>query len=98
MREPLTPVYPGMCHEKTPVSMGGITAYSTVIRVGPKTVYHQDNPKWPDPACVWTGAQADKFLRSDGYRNYDEESMREGKAQCKAALQRVCAALHNLII
>jgi len=34
--------------------------------------------------------QADKFLRSDGYRNYDLDSMREGKAACKAALQRVC--------
>ena len=34
-------------------------------------------------------AQADKFLRSDGYRNYDFDSLREGKAACKAALQRV---------
>ena len=34
-------------------------------------------------------AQADKFLRSDGYRNYDLDSLREGKAACKAALQRV---------
>jgi len=36
-----------------------------------------------------TSAQADKFLRSDGYRNYDFDSLREGKAACKAALQRV---------
>lgn len=36
---------------------------------------------------------ADVFLRSDGYVNYTKESVREGKAACKAALQRVCLPL-----
>ena len=31
----------------------------------------------------------DTFLQSDGYRNYDTGSLRDGKAACKAALQRV---------
>ena len=31
----------------------------------------------------------DAFLTSDGYRHYGVDSLREGKAACKAALQRV---------
>lgn len=38
------------------------------------------------PAC-------DKFLQSDGYRHYDASSLKDGKAACKAALQRVGVAL-----
>ncbi len=30
----------------------------------------------------------DAFLDSDGYQRYDMETMRDGKAACKAALQR----------
>jgi starch synthase len=33
---------------------------------------------------------ADPFLRSDGYCNYTAATLAEGKARCKAALQRVC--------
>ena len=40
-------------------------------------------------SCSRAIVQADKFLRSDGYRNYDLDTLREGKAACKAALQRV---------
>lgn len=36
----------------------------------------------------WSPAK-DKFLTSDGYRNYDAGSLKDGKAACKAALQRV---------
>lgn len=32
----------------------------------------------------------DKFLNSDGYRHFSTENFEEGKAACKAALQRVC--------
>ena len=31
----------------------------------------------------------DAYLTSDGYRHYSVETLREGKAACKAALQRV---------
>ena len=47
----------------------------------------------PCADCCAEHVQADKFLRSDGYRNYDFDSMREGKAACKAALQRVRSPL-----
>ncbi len=33
--------------------------------------------------------ERDSFLRSDGYENYSAANLREGKARCKAALQRV---------
>ncbi len=36
----------------------------------------------------------DEFLRKDGYTNYDVESLEDGKARCKAALQKVRAAEH----
>jgi starch synthase len=36
----------------------------------------------------WNPAH-DGFLRSDGYANFDTQTLREGKAACKAALQRV---------
>ena len=35
--------------------------------------------------------ERDSFLRSDGYENYSAANLREGKARCKAALQRVRA-------
>lgn len=31
----------------------------------------------------------DAFLNSDGYRHYSLDTIKEGKAACKAALQRV---------
>ena len=31
----------------------------------------------------------DAFLNSDGYRHYSLDTFKEGKAACKAALQRV---------
>ena len=34
--------------------------------------------------------QQDVHLQSDGYQNYSQENLREGKAKCKEALQRVC--------
>lgn len=34
--------------------------------------------------------QNDPFLRSDGYRNYGQHDLAQGKAVCKRALQRVC--------
>ena len=36
----------------------------------------------------WSPSQ-DAHLRQDGYTNYDLSSLEQGKAQCKAALQRV---------
>ena len=36
----------------------------------------------------WSPSQ-DAHLRQDGYTNYDLSSLEPGKAQCKAALQRV---------
>ena len=33
--------------------------------------------------------QQDKHLQSDGYVNYNKDTLREGKARCKEALQRV---------
>ncbi len=33
--------------------------------------------------------EVDKFLQEDGYSNYTVESIKEGKAKCKAALQKV---------
>ncbi len=38
----------------------------------------------------WSPA-SDAHLRSDGYANYSAADLREGKARCKAALQRVRA-------
>ena len=38
----------------------------------------------------WSPA-SDAHLRSDGYANYSATDLREGKARCKAALQRVRA-------
>lgn len=40
--------------------------------------------------------QQDVHLQSDGYQNYTQDNLREGKARCKEALQKVgqrCAAL-----
>ncbi len=40
--------------------------------------------------------QQDVHLHSDGYQNYTQDNLREGKARCKEALQKVgqrCAAL-----
>ena len=42
--------------------------------------------------------QQDSYLRSEGYTNYDMDSMVEGKARCKAALQRVRPASYELLI
>ena len=39
--------------------------------------------------------QQDRFLRSDGYTNYDIDNLVDGKARCKAALQRVRPALRQ---
>ena len=33
--------------------------------------------------------QQDVHLQSDGYQNYSQANLREGKAKCKEALQRV---------
>lgn len=33
--------------------------------------------------------EVDKFLTDDGYANYTVETLKEGKAKCKAALQKV---------
>ena len=33
--------------------------------------------------------QADVHLQSDGYQNFSIDNLREGKARCKEALQRV---------
>lgn len=38
----------------------------------------------------------DKFLQSDGYRHYDASSLKDGKAACKAALQRVGVSLASV--
>ena len=38
----------------------------------------------------------DVFLNSDGYRHYTLQTVREGKAACKAALQRVGRLPSNL--
>jgi len=35
----------------------------------------------------------DPHLRSDGYRNYGQHDLSQGKAECKRALQRVSALL-----
>lgn len=40
----------------------------------------------------WSPA-VDTFLQSDGYRHYDAGSLKDGKAACKAALQRVGVSL-----
>ncbi len=40
--------------------------------------------------------QQDVHLHSDGYQNYTQDNLREGKARCKEALQKVgqrCTAL-----
>ena len=42
--------------------------------------------------------QQDSYLRSEGYTNYDMDSLVEGKARCKAALQRVRPASCKLLI
>ena len=39
--------------------------------------------------CARRSPAKDGCLRSDGYRNYDADSLAEGKAACKAALQKV---------
>lgn len=41
--------------------------------------------------------QQDVHLQSDGYQNYSQANLREGKAKCKEALQRV-GCLHMLTI
>ena len=33
--------------------------------------------------------EIDPYLRSDGYRNYGQHDLAQGKAECKRALQRV---------
>ena len=33
--------------------------------------------------------QRDVHLQSDGYQNYSQDNLREGKARCKEALQKV---------
>ncbi len=49
----------------------------------------------------WSPA-VDPFLSSDGYANYDMTTMAEGKAKCKAALQKVRASSlchhHDIIV
>ena len=32
----------------------------------------------------------DPYLRSDGYMNYSQHDLAQGKAECKRSLQRVC--------
>ena len=39
--------------------------------------------------CARRSSVKDGCLRSDGYRNYNADSLAEGKAACKAALQNV---------
>ncbi|KAL4439933.1 hypothetical protein ABPG75_002934 [Micractinium tetrahymenae] len=38
--------------------------------------------------CMEWSPVTDTFLKSDGYTNYSVQTLREGKARCKAALQR----------
>ena len=38
----------------------------------------------------------DPYLRSDYYRNYSQDDLARGKAECKRALQRVCLLLSKL--
>lgn len=38
--------------------------------------------------------QGDVHLQSDGYQNFSIDNLREGKARCKEALQKVRLSLH----
>lgn len=38
--------------------------------------------------------QGDVHLQSDGYQNFSIDNLREGKARCKEALQKVGLSLH----
>ena len=39
--------------------------------------------------------QGDVHLQSDGYQNFSIDNLREGKARCKEALQKVGLSLHT---
>jgi len=38
--------------------------------------------------------QGDVHLQSDGYQNYSQDNLREGKARCKEALQKVIVNIY----
>ena len=40
--------------------------------------------------------QQDVHLQSDGYQNYGQDNLRDGKARCKEALQKVSSPVNSM--